>query len=275
MATIHLVDGEKGGIGKSWFALCMAYYLNQIQIPYALFDTDPKNADVAKVYGGRQDITFKASDKQMAIRSKKASEVDRIYDSAVEKGLALVNLPANVHDQVYYWLNSNGLLQGMSGSLQNLGIDVGEMEVDIEVVKWFLSNGSHACMKLFYNSLDAYEGKVAHVFVRNLGVGLDWSGVDDSEQFAEYKDLYKFHDIEFPGLQAAARDFIEANSIAFSQALAKDSPLPVLDKQRLVKFLGQTIEQMMVTGLMPNIETSKSKSKKLKQDCAEVYEEAS
>ena len=40
MSNIHLIDGEKGGIGKSMFARTLAEYCQSIQIDFALIDTD-------------------------------------------------------------------------------------------------------------------------------------------------------------------------------------------------------------------------------------------
>jgi MinD-like ATPase involved in chromosome partitioning or flagellar assembly len=58
MATIFLVDSEKGGVGKSLFALCLAHYLESQGVDYTLVDADPKNPDVYAVYQGIKNINF-------------------------------------------------------------------------------------------------------------------------------------------------------------------------------------------------------------------------
>ena len=44
------------------------------------------------------------------------------------------------------------------------------------------------------------------------------------------------------------RDYLEANCIPFAQAL-KDSLMPVLSQQRLIKFLRQTMENIVLSEL--------------------------
>jgi MinD superfamily P-loop ATPase len=43
MATIHFIDGEKGGVGKSLFARVMVQYCLDKQLPYVLVEADQSN----------------------------------------------------------------------------------------------------------------------------------------------------------------------------------------------------------------------------------------
>lgn len=49
MATIHFVDGEKGGVGKSFVAKTMIQYRLERQLPFVAVETDRSNPDVAGV----------------------------------------------------------------------------------------------------------------------------------------------------------------------------------------------------------------------------------
>ncbi len=236
MPIIHLIDGEKGGVGKSLFARCLAHYFESTSVDYFLVDTDSNNADVAEVYGGIKDISFKASDEATALNSKAAAKVDQIFDKAFEKPV-LVNLPANVHEQVNYWILDNDLLEGEL-----------VLRANVKIGKWFLSNGSYNSVKLFLESLEAYEGKLSHVLVRNYGLNPDWSNVDEREDFKKAKEKYGFSEIKFPGLRATERDYLEENRIPFSMALSEPG-LPVLSKQRLTKFLRHAIEAIEQSGV--------------------------
>jgi MinD superfamily P-loop ATPase len=50
MPQIHLIDGEKGGVGKSFFARALVYYLNLKKLSFHLVDSDRSNPDVASRY---------------------------------------------------------------------------------------------------------------------------------------------------------------------------------------------------------------------------------
>ena len=47
---IHLIDGEKGGVGKSLFARTLMQYAIDKQMKLTLVDADRTNADVSEVY---------------------------------------------------------------------------------------------------------------------------------------------------------------------------------------------------------------------------------
>ena len=237
MPTIHLVDGEKGGIGKSLFCKCLNHYFESHKIDYILIDADPNNPDVAEVYDGITNIHFKASDEATAMNSKSSAKVDQIFEMAFANPV-LVNLPANIHQQVAYWILDNNLLDGEIVT-----------KAEVKICKWFLSNGSYNSINLFLNSLNTFEGKLPHCFVRNYGICLDWTTVDEREEFKQAKSKYEFGDIGFPGLRATERDYLEENRVPFSLAL-EDSGLPILSRQRLTKFLRQTIDEIEQSGLL-------------------------
>jgi hypothetical protein len=240
MPIIHLIDGEKGGIGKSMFARCLAHYFAVEAIEYKLIDTDPNNPDVAEVYEGITEINFKASDEATAMNSPQAAQVDLIFEMAYEQEV-LVNLPANVHASVAYWILDNDLLEGELIK-----------EANIKIYKWFFSNGSYNSVNLFLSSLDTYSGKLPHIFVRNYGLNSDWSNVEKREDFKKAENKYQFQIIDFPGLRATERDYLEENRIPFSVALEAKN-LPILSKQRLTKFLRHTMEQINQTEIFSKI----------------------
>lgn len=248
MPIINLVDGEKGGIGKSLFACCLCHYYESHGINYALVDADLSNPDVSNLYGGMQDIHFKASDEITALNSRSAAKVDCIFEMAFEQSV-VVNLPANVHEQVAFWILDNALLEGES-------VQQGKVRIG----KWFLTNGSYSSISLFLNSLETYGGKLTHILVRNCGLSSDWEGMEQRQDFQEAKKRYGFEEIPFPGLRATERDYLEQNKLSFSRAMQEQQGLQVLSRQRLVKFVRQTVEAIEV-GLKA-METGKKERRK-------------
>ena len=52
MANIHLIGGEKGGVGKSLVAHVLAQYFIDREIPFVAFDTDRSHGALMRFYAG-------------------------------------------------------------------------------------------------------------------------------------------------------------------------------------------------------------------------------
>ncbi len=232
MATIYLIDGEKGGVGKSLFCRCLLHFLEQKKIPHKLVDSDPK-PDVAQIYNGINDIQFTASDEATVMYSPTAGEVDKIIELAMQEDI-IVNLPGKVHQQVKFWIEGNNLLD------ENF-----IKETKINFCKFFLSNGSDTSLDLLEDSLKTYQGKIPHILVRNKGLKLDWSDVINSARYKTLQSDHQFLEIDFPGLRRMDVDFIDARKQPFSKVMKE---LPLLTKQRVKTFLSDTMAAIETTG---------------------------
>ncbi len=119
---LHMVTGEKGGVGKSLFSMTLLEYCRAAGIAYRFFDADRTSPDVGAVYGERPDLVVKTSgkkeyralteedfapkieeepletDNRPLYFSEEIEErflADRLVEYA-EKELVIVNLPAQV-----------------------------------------------------------------------------------------------------------------------------------------------------------------------------------
>lgn len=232
MGIIYFIDGEKGGVGKSLFAVCLIHFLEVKAIPYQLVDADPNNADVAEIYDGIKNIHFTAVDAATALYSKQAGRVDRIFEIAMKKDV-IVNLPANVHEQVKYWIEQNNLLD--RDFLKQTGVSF---------CKFFLSNGSFKSIELLKKSLEEYQGKIPHIIVRNQGLNLDWKTVIESESYQKLKSKYNLREIDFPGLRCIERDYLEEKKQPFSEVIPN---LSGISQQRFKTFLKSTMTAIEAT----------------------------
>ena len=88
MARIHLIDGEKGGVGKSLFTRVMVQYAIDNKLEHTLVDADITNQDVKRFYNYAVDAEFSEA-------VNKGDKADIIFELAREKPV-IVNLPANV-----------------------------------------------------------------------------------------------------------------------------------------------------------------------------------
>ena len=104
MSVIHLIDGEKGGVGKSFIARTMIQYGLDRNLSFVAVESDRSNPDVSRVY---QDIckfaVFSEDEKQ-------ADKADRIFEYAIEKPV-IVSLPSQVERAVQSWIDRNELLK--------------------------------------------------------------------------------------------------------------------------------------------------------------------
>ena len=180
MATIHFVDGEKGGVGKSFVARTMIQYCLDRNLPFVAVETDRSNPDVAGVY---KDICKYAV---FTEDEKQADKADRIFELSMDKPV-IVSLPSQVHRAMKAWIERNGLI--------SLGTKYG-----VEFCKWFVCNGEYDSVNLFTKSLTGYENRIPHILVRNLGLCDDWGPVEEDDSVQKLIKKYKVKVIDFPKL---------------------------------------------------------------------------
>ncbi len=216
MATIHFVDGEKGGVGKSFVARTMIQYGLDKNLPFAAVETDRSNPDVAgsiKIYVIMRSL----------LRMRKlADKADRIFEMAIEKPV-IVSLPSQVHRAVKFWIDRNQLLK--------LGGEHG-----VSFCKWFVCNGEYDSIKLFVSSLFCYENRMLHILVRNLGLCDDWEPIEEDKSVQKLIEKYDVKVIDFPKLGYKERYIINQKRLRFDEA-REYKEFGVLGKQRVVNFL--------------------------------------
>jgi hypothetical protein len=225
---IHIIDGEKGGCGKSFVCKTFIEYCRSIAYDMVIIDTDTSNQDIAKIYPHVESAFFSDDEKQ-------AKSADKIFDLAFKKSV-IVNLPAQAYDNVTNWVKSN--------DLANLG-----KENSIFFIKWFVCTGGVDSVNFFLKSLDDLGDDIIHVFVKNQGLCDDWSYIEAMREFEEAADKYNFVVVNFPKFPFWERNAIDRLGITFSNAIAHPE-LKVVSKQRVKNFLKLAYEAFAETGLI-------------------------
>ena len=216
MTTIHLVDGEKGGVGKSFVTRTMIQYCLDRSLPFIAVETDRSNPDVNRVYPDVCSFAVFSEDE------KQASKADRIFEMALEKSV-IVSLPSQVNRAVTTWIEENQLLDLSS-------------ENGVSFCKWFVTNGEYDSVRLFQSSLDYYKGQIAHVLVRNMGLCDEWSPMENDELLQKQISKYEVKTIDFPKLSHTERYLINQKQLRFDDA-RENRELSILGRQRIVNFL--------------------------------------
>ncbi|MGM3309736.1 mobilization protein [Anabaena sp. WFMT] len=228
MATIHFVDGEKGGVGKSLFTRVMVQYCIDNKLVYELVEADQSNPDVGAFYPNNHKIAvFSESE-------RKAYEADEIFNLALTTSV-IVNLPAQVYPAVTDWIERNHILE-ITGKDK------------VKIHKWFVCSGGYDSVQLFMQSLERFEKKIKHIFVRNFGLCDDWKHVDENKDLKDLIKAYKVAVIDFPKFSYRERNMLDAKRINFAAAKDYDE-LGILGRQRLHSFLkkaGEEIEKAKI-----------------------------
>ncbi|NJO65467.1 MAG: cobalamin biosynthesis protein CobQ, partial [Richelia sp. RM2_1_2] len=234
---IHIIDGEKGGCGKSFFCRTFIEYCNSIAYDVAIVDADTSNKDIAKIYPSVE-VAFFSDDEKLA------SEADKIFDLAFEKSV-LVNLPAQVYSNVTNWIRRNDLV--------NLGKDN-----SIKFIKWFVCTGGVDSVNFFLKSLNDLGDDIIHVFVRNQGLCDDWEYINEMPEFQSAISDYNFIIMDFPKFPFWERNVIDRLEITFSIAIGRADTqgciahpeIKVVPKQRVKNFLKEAYASFAATELI-------------------------
>ncbi len=229
MPSLMLIDGEKGGVGKSMFCRTLAEYFQTKKIPFALIDTDRTNPDVGRVYDpkrlAQQQVFFSESEEAVG-------EMDNVFEVATEINV-IVNLPAQVAPIVNKWIEDNDLLE--------LACECG-----IQLSKWFVCTGEVDSIHLFLESLKTLN-TMPHILVRNLGApGARWN--EENEELERAIQSARIPVVDLQKLPKVEREYIQLHQCTFAQAAPK---LQSLSKARLNKYLKAAYTAIAATGLIP------------------------
>jgi hypothetical protein len=178
MARIHLIDGEKGGVGKSLFTGVLIQYFLDKGFPFVAVEADRTNNDVAtryKAYVLEKSTLKKTQQNQESddylfefatySEDEKKTEANHLFELALLKPV-VVNLPSQVANPLNEWIDA---------------ALVDAAEYGVELVRWFITSGSYESLHLFHKVLDKHGGKYSQILVKNLGIGDDWSELEPSD----------------------------------------------------------------------------------------------
>ena len=223
MATIHLIDGEKGGVGKSMFARTIVQYCLDKRCSFVPIETDTSNPDLSSRY---KDICQYAI---FSVDEKELYKADKVFEIAIDKTV-IVDLPAQSHKAVSKWIEKNKLIENSKA-------------YGVKICKWFVCSGGHGSVSSFIKSLDYYELKIQHILVRNWSMCDDWEDWDEDEELQRLIKKYKVAVIDFPKLAYKERNTIDKEKLSFYAAREYEE-FGKLAKQRVVDFLKATYAEI-------------------------------
>jgi hypothetical protein len=282
MAKIHLIDGEKGGVGKSLFCRVLVEYFQQQAIKFSLIDADRTNPDVGliyepKIYGARvtnseKEQVLLAPENVKKGRNKSKSEASENYgnEGQIFTGDEVKTIKSTVKDDSFQpiffsederksyttdFIFEKAIQQDVIVNLpaqvaplvnswieKNSLLSLGK-ELGVSFSKWFICTGGYDSISLFKESLNYYQDRITHILVRNGGLCDSWSHLAEDNDLMTAIAKYGVKVIDFPKLSYRERNLIDANKWTFSQSL-NQSELGVIGKQRIKLFLQGGYEEI-------------------------------
>ena len=230
MADVHLIDAEKGGVGKSLVARTLLQLFLDRECPVIPMEADRSNPTFSNIYGDQVLPAIFSEDREYE------DAPDAIFDIALQTPV-IVDLPAQAHRPLSLWLKSKGLL------------DLGQAN-GVRFLKWFVCDGGLDSIHLFLESVNYYGDRVPHTLVKNLGRSENWSALESSKAVQSAIGTYGIKTIEFPRLSPHKLATIDAQRMTFSAA--RDSTdLGLIGRSQIVTYLKTAYAALDQSGWTP------------------------
>lgn len=229
-SRIHLIGGEKGGVGKSMVSRLLAQYFIDQQIPFVGFDTDRSHGSLMRFY----------ADYATPAMVDQYEGLDRIVETAIEEPgrRVLVDLAAQTHDPLVRWMDESGVLDlaDLSGVAMNY---------------WHVMDAGRDSVDLLRRLLDRFGQRMRYVLVKNHLRGDDFGQLERSGELeralglgAQVMDLRRLHDSVVQKIDARNSSFWAAR-----HASAIDGPgLGLMERQRLKLWMNHSFESLTRVG---------------------------
>jgi hypothetical protein len=225
-SKIHLIGGEKGGVGKSMVSRLLAQYFIDKNIPFVGFDTDRSHGALLRFY----------SDYASQVLIDRFEALDHIVEAAVElPGVrVLVDLAAQTHEPLVKWMDDSGVL--------NMADDTG-----FTLHYWHVMDSGRDSVDLLTRLLDRYGKSLNYVLVLNQLRGDDFGQLERSGQLERARGLGA-KVISIKHLHDAVVQKIDAHNSSFwaakSDASNGDASLRLMERQRLAMWLQHAYEEL-------------------------------
>jgi hypothetical protein len=226
MTNIHLVGGEKGGVGKSLVARLLAQYMIDNSIPFLGFDSDRSHGALLRFYSGYAS----------PILVDNYSSLDVIVEAAVEQPerRVLVDLAAQTNDQVTQWMDDSQLLEVAP-------------EIGLNIRYWHVMDAGKDSVDLLKRLLDRHGTRLNYTLVLNQVRGDDFRILENSGEKARAIAMGAGV-ITLKRLHETSMIKIDSSSVSFWAVANKSdgdtSGLGLLERQRVRVWLKNAFAEL-------------------------------
>jgi hypothetical protein len=231
MTNIHLVGGEKGGVGKSLVARLLAQYFIDQSISFIGFDSDRTHGALLRFY----------SDYASPILMDNYESLDAIVEAATEDAARriLVDLAAQTNDGLTQWMDDSQLLEVAP-------------EIGLNIRYWHVMDSGRDSVDLLRRLLDRHGAKFNYTLVLNEIRGSDFRILDNSGEKARATAMGATI-VHLKRLHEISMNKIDGGSLSFWAATNKSegdtSGLRLLERQRVKVWLKNAFAEIAKPGL--------------------------
>jgi len=231
MNKIHLIGGEKGGVGKSVVARVVAQYMIDKNIPFLGFDTDRSHGSLLRFY----------TDYASPVVVDNYESLDTIVEAAVEHPdkRVLVDLAAQTHEPLVKWMDESGVLEAAE-------------ELQVSFCYWHVMDSGKDSVDLLRKLLDRFGARLNYVIVLNQLRGEQFDIFDQSGERERVQGphgcvitLKHLHDPVMTKIDGGSTSFWAAKN----KSVTEVKGLGLLDRQRVKLWLRDSYEQIDTVGV--------------------------
>jgi hypothetical protein len=230
-SQIHLIGGEKGGVGKSMVSRLLAQYFIDHEVPFVGFDTDRSHGSLLRFY----------ADYSSPVLVDRYEALDKIVETAVDQPgrRVLVDLAAQTQEPLIKWMDESGVL------------DMADLS-GISLNYWHVMDSGRDSVDLLKRLLDRFGQRVHYVIVQNQLRGEDFSQLQRSGELeralglgARVMELKKLHDAVVQKIDARNASFWSARNVNSIDGAG----LGLMERQRLKLWMGHAYDALARVGV--------------------------
>jgi hypothetical protein len=219
VSTIHLIGGEKGGVGKSVLARILCQYCIDGGLPFAALDADRSHGALLRSY----------AEYTRACDLESFSSADQIIDRALgAERQVIVDLPAQIAQSLTKWLEGSDVLNFAE-------------ELGIKLAFWHVTDGGYDSVNLL-ESMVGLQGSGDErgnsvVVVKNYGRSDFFAQVDESSAWKRLQ-ARGGHLVELPALDASTMYSIDRSGLSLWAAINESQGgLTPMERRRAALWL--------------------------------------
>src|SRR5580692_10506392 len=218
ITQIHLIGGEKGGVGKSMVARLLAQFFIDRSIAFTGFDADRSHGALLRFYSGYA----------APVLVDQYESLDAIVEAATSQPerRILVDLAAQTGEPLTRWMDESQLLAVAP-------------ELNLNIRYWHVMDSGRDSVDLLRQLFERYQSRLNYVVVQNQLRGSHFRIFDDSglethaqSYHASIIPIHRLHESTMIKIDAASSSFWAA-----TQAEDQTTGLGVLERQRLNTWL--------------------------------------
>lgn len=233
MNQVHLIGGEKGGVGKSVMSRVFAQYCIDRGIPFKGFDSDRSHGSFMRFYQGYADHVVLEDFQSLDQLAEAALRGDGVQ--------VLVDLAAQSSTSLRGWMDDTGVLELFR-------------EAGVMVNCWHILDDGRDSLEMLGRLLEDFRTEVRYVVVLNHGRGARFDAFHASPQKIRAQELGA-KIIELPKLHEGSMRQVDHSNSSFWAAINADGNgdqlLGILDRQRVKVWLRKVYAELDSLGLSP------------------------